>query len=140
VPADEEVEMAKYMLLMTGPQGNWQDFLTLPEDDLRAHIQFMADLNEDLRKNGEFVDGQGLAFPDQAKIVSAEKDGTPAVTDGPFPESKEFLAGYWIVDVEDLDRAIEVATHISTAPGRDGVPLQLPVEIREVMSAPPIDV
>jgi hypothetical protein len=107
--------------------------------DVTAHIQFMHDVNAKLVAEGEFVDGHGLAGPEEAKTVRATKSGTPEVTDGPFPESKEFLAGYWIVDVEGEDRAIELATAISLAPGPGGVPLNLPIEVRQVMAAPTQD-
>jgi hypothetical protein len=127
----------KYMVLMQGSKGNWQDFNAMPPKDIKAHIDFMGRLNSELAASGELVDAQGLAFPDQGKIVTARTNSGPAVTDGPFPESKEFLAGYWIVDVENEARAIAIAAHVSTAPGRDGVPMNFPVQVRQVMSAPP---
>jgi len=71
--------------------------------------------------------------------VRAGRTGAPEVTDGPFPETKEFLAGFWIVDVDTLERAHEIAARISAAPGKGGVPMNMPVEFREVMSAPPAD-
>ena len=129
----------KYMVLMQGPKGNWQEFTTMPVKDIKAHVAFMVELNRELAASGELVDSQGLAFPDDAKIVSARPNGAPAVTDGPFPEAKEFLAGYWIVDVEDEARAIAIAARVSTAPGRDGVPLNFPVQVRQVMCAPPVE-
>jgi hypothetical protein len=70
--------------------------------------------------------------------VRAGKDGKP-VTDGVFPEAKEFLAGYWIVDVERADQAYAIAARASLAPGPGGRPLHLAIEVREVMSAPPVD-
>jgi hypothetical protein len=130
----------KYMVLMQGPKGAWQDFNKMASNDIKAHIAFMERLNTELAASGELVDAQGLAFPDQGKIVTARTNAAPAVTDGPFPESKEFLAGYWIVDVENEARAVAIAAHVSTAPGRDGVPLNFPVQVRQVMSAPPEDV
>jgi len=128
------------MVLMQGPKGDWQTFNAMAPKDIRAHIEFMKRLNSELVASGELVDAQGLAFPDQGKIVTARTNAAPAVTDGPFPESKEFLAGYWIVDVENEARAVAIAAHVSTAPGRDGVPLNFPVQVRQVMSAPPEDV
>jgi hypothetical protein len=107
--------------------------------DVKAHIQFMHDFNTKLVADGEFVDAQGLAGPEEAKVVRASKTGAPEVTDGPFPESKEFLAGFWVIDVDGLDRAIEVAAAISLAPGAGGVALNLPIEVRQVMSAPSAD-
>ena len=84
------------------------------------------------------VAAEGLAGPEQAKLVKAGKDGTP-VTDGVFPETKEFLAGYWIVDVESPERAYQIAAEASLAPGRDGAPLYLTIEVRQVMSPPPTE-
>jgi hypothetical protein len=85
---------------------------------------------------GELVAAEGLSFPDQAKLVKAGKNGTP-VTDGVFPESKEFLAGFWIIDVDSPERAYEVAAKVSAAPGPGGEPLNMPIEVRPIMSGPP---
>ncbi|HEX6066022.1 MAG TPA: YciI family protein, partial [Longimicrobiales bacterium] len=79
---------------------------------------------------------EGLTPPRDAKVVRSGKNGVPAITDGPFPETKEFLAGYWIVDVETPQRAYEIAAKVSAAPGPGGQPLVIPVEVRQVMSAP----
>jgi hypothetical protein len=94
---------------------------------------------EELKNAGELVSAQGLASPGQARVVRAGKAGAPEVTDGPFPEAKEFLAGYWIVDVETPEQAYAIAARASLAPGPGGRPLHLPIEVREVMSAPPVD-
>ncbi|MEV1145487.1 YciI family protein [Micromonospora sp. NPDC049799] len=110
---------------------------TWTPEEIRAHIGFMGEVNEKLVADGEWVDGQGLAGPPQAKIVRAGADGTPVVTEGPFAETKEFLAGFWIVDCETPQRAVEIAAHISTAPGPGGRPLNMPIEVHPVMSAPP---
>jgi hypothetical protein len=96
----------------------------------------MKKLNQDLHESGELVSAEGLSFPDQAKLVRAGKDGTP-ITDGVFPESKEFLAGFWIVDVETPERAYAIAAQASAAPGPGGAPLNMPIEVRPVMSGPP---
>ncbi|HEX2133103.1 MAG TPA: YciI family protein [Actinophytocola sp.] len=106
--------------------------------DVRAHIEFMAKFTQDLVSSGELVDGQGLALPDEARIVTARDGGPATVTDGPFPESKEFLAGYWIVDVDGLDRALEIAAEASASPGPGGIRLNHPIEVRQVMDAPPV--
>jgi hypothetical protein len=87
--------------------------------DLQTHIAFMMALNKELRESGELVSAEGLSFPDQAKLVRAGKNGDP-ITDGVFPESKEFLAGYWIVDVDSAERAYKIAAKASAAPGRAG--------------------
>jgi hypothetical protein len=100
---------------------------------------FMRDFAKKLRDNGELVAAEGLAGPDQAKRVRAGDSGQP-VTDGVFPETKEFLAGYWIVDVESPEEAYRIAAEASAAPGPGGKPLRLPIEVRQVMSAPPVDV
>jgi len=97
----------------------------------------MRDLNKDLREAGELVGAEGLAPPGQARIVRSRGEGPPEVTDGPFAESKEFLAGYWIVDVESAERAYAIAGRASTAPGPGGKPLGIKVEVRQVMSGPP---
>ncbi len=107
-----------------------------PKKDFQAHIAFMRSLNREIRESGELVAAEGLAFPDQAKLVRAGEDGMP-VTDGVFPESKEFLAGYWIVDVDTPERAYVIAARASAAPGPGGTPLNMPIEVRPVMSGPP---
>ena len=126
----------KYMLMMNTPgQGPYQ-VAKWPPQDLKAHIAFMMEFAKKLRAAGELVSAEGLAGPDQAKRVRAGADGKP-ITDGVFPEAKEFLAGYWIVDVDSSKRAYEIAAEASAAPGPGGVPLNLSIEVREVMSGPP---
>ncbi len=104
--------------------------------DVRAHIEFQHTLNVELLERGELVDAQGLATPDAAKFVISDGTGSPKVIDGPYPESKELLAGYRVVDVESLDRALEIAARSSASPGPGGVPIQQPIEVRQVISAP----
>jgi hypothetical protein len=128
----------KYMLMMHTPGNGPYQVASWPQKDLHAHIAFMKSLNKKLDAAGERVAAEGLAGPDQAKLVRADKDGKP-VTDGVFPEAKEFLAGYWIVDVDSPERAYEIAAEASTAPGPGGTPLNLAIEVRQVMSAPPSD-
>jgi hypothetical protein len=130
----------RYMLMMHAPRGKG-DWATLnwPPQDLKAHIDFMHRLNKDLTESGELVGAEGLAGPNEARIVRATANGTPAVTDGPFAESKEFLAGYWIVEVDRPERAYEIAGRASAAPGPGGTPMNIAIEIRQVMSAPPVD-
>lgn len=125
----------KYILMMNTMRAG-EGVPQWPQKDLQAHIGFMIGLNRGLRESGELVAAEGLGFPDQAKVVRAGKDGMPA-TDGVFPEGKEFLAGFWIVDVESAERAYAIAARISAAPGPGGAPLNMPVEVRPVMSAPP---
>ena len=126
----------QYMILMGYHVEGVQPITTWDPADVDRHIQFQHDLAAELRERGEFVDGQGLAGPEDAKIVIAKDPGTPAITDGPFPESKEFLAGYWTVDVEDEARAIAIAATASAAPGPGGAPMQQVFEVRALMEAP----
>jgi hypothetical protein len=129
----------KFILMMNAPRGDgeWSVGNWSP-DDLKAHIGFMAKLNRELNEEGVFVSAEGLAPPGQARLVRAGKAGAPEVTDGPFAESKEFLAGYWIVDVETPAQAHAIAARISAAPGAGGKPLNMAVEVRQVMSAPSV--
>jgi hypothetical protein len=130
----------KFILMMHAPRGTGDWGITQwSEASLKAHIGFMKNLNKDLRAAGELVGAEGLAPPGQARIVRAGKNGAPEVTDGPYPEAKEFLAGYWMVDVESAERAYEIAARASTAPGPTGEPLNLKIEVREVMSGPPVE-
>ena len=131
----------RYMLMMHAPRGTGEYQVNQwTPDELRAHVGFMHDLNRELTESGELVSAQGLAAPGEAKLVRAGKNGVPAVTDGPFAEAKEFLAGFWIVDVDQPERAYEIAARASAAPGQGGAPLIMPIEVRQVMSAPPVDV
>ena len=130
--------MPKFLLLQKyeGGQGCTVPMSDWSQADIKAHIDFQHALNKELMELGELIGAEGLAWPDQAKIVTATGVGVPVVTDGPFAESKEFLAGYRMVDVESEARAIEIAAKASAAPGAGGVPIQQPIEVREVMGAP----
>jgi hypothetical protein len=130
----------KYMLMMNVPSGtgDYQINSWTPED-FKAHIDFMRRFNTELSKSGEFVGAEGLSAPAEAKVVRAGKDGMPA-TDGVFPESKEFLAGFWIIDVDSPERAYEIAAKASAAPGPGGIPLIMPIEVRQIMRVPAPDV
>ena len=131
----------RYMLMMNAPRGDGEyQISSWSPDDLKAHITFMHDLNRDLRASGELVGAEGLAPPGAAKLVRAGKNGAPPATDGVFPETKEFLVGYWLVEVDRPERAHEIAARASTAPGPGGEPLNMAIEVRQVMSAPLPDV
>lgn len=104
--------------------------------DVRAHIEFQHALNAELLARGELVDAQGLAGPDQAKVVVSDGTRPARVIDGPYPESKGPLAGYRLVDVDGWDRAREIAAQSSAAPGPDGVALRQQIEVRQVRGAP----
>ena len=128
----------KYMLLMNamtmgdayGGATGWDT------KDIQAHTVFLKGLSKSLRESGELVSTEGLGLPDQAKIVRAGRNGVPE-TDGVFPETKEFLAGYWIVDVDTPERAYAIAARASASPGPKGATLNMPIEVRPIMSAPP---
>ena len=126
----------KYILMMHVPKAVPYAVSAWPKKDLEAHIAFMHSLNKDLKERGEYVGAEGLASPDQAKLVRAGKNGAP-VTDGVFPESKEFLAGFWMIDVDTPQRAYEIAGKASAAPGVGGAPMNMAIEVRQVMSGPP---
>jgi hypothetical protein len=126
----------KYILMMNTPRGGDYGIMKWPKKDLEAHIAFMIGFAKKLGAAGELVGAEGLASPAQAKLVRAGKDGKP-VTDGIFPESKEFLAGYWIVQVSSAERAYQIAAEASAAPGVDGMPLNMGIEVREIPIGPP---
>jgi hypothetical protein len=127
----------KFMLMMHAPRGTGEYAVSQwKPEELQAHIAFMHKLNRDLTAAGELAGAEGMASPGDARIVRAGKNGAPAVTDGPFAESKEFLAGFWIVDVPSAERAYEIAARASAAPGPGGKPMTIPIEVRQVMQAP----
>jgi hypothetical protein len=108
--------------------------------DVQAHIDFQITLNQLLTERGELVDAQGLASPDQSKSVVVDAEGATVIVDGPYPETKELVAGYRIVDVDSLERAIEIAAQASAAPAQGGVPIRQRIEVREIMAMPESDV
>lgn len=128
----------KYILLMAAPKAGFDGYRAWSEKDVQAHFAVLRRIGKELSESGEFVGTEGLDWPDQAKVVRAGKDGAP-VTDGVFPETKEFLAGYWIVDVESPERAYEIAARISGAPGPGGEPLSMPIEVRQIMTGKPAE-
>jgi hypothetical protein len=129
--------MAKYLLIVDFqpgvskmPMHEWK-----PEE-VEAHLDFYRTLNRELIAKGELVGGEILAGPDLAKIVTSDGKDT-FVTDGPFQEFKEWIAGYQIVDVESEARAIEIAGLVSAVPAEGGVPMQQPIQVRRVMETAP---
>jgi hypothetical protein len=128
----------KYMLMMNAPGGGPYQIANWPAQDIKAHIGFMVNFARKLSAAGELVAAEGLSGPEQAKRVRAGANGEP-ITDGVFPESKEFLAGYWIVDVDTAERAYAIAGEASAAPGPGGKSLNMPIEVRQVMTGPPPD-
>jgi hypothetical protein len=124
----------KYILLMSGTKAGVDTYRAWSEKDIQAHFGFLKRLNKELTESGEFVATAPLGPPDQAKVVRAGQGGTP-VTDGVFPESKEFLLGYWIVDVESPERAYAIAAKLSSGPGPGGSALSMPIEVRQLMTS-----
>ena len=131
--------MAKYLLLKhyrgaPEPVNNVPMERWTPEE-ISDHVQFMRDFAARLRGTGEYVDGQALA-PD-GLWVRYDGEGRPPVTDGPFAETKDLIAGWMIIDVESHDRAVELAGELSAAPGAGGKPIHEWLEVRPFMGAPP---
>jgi len=129
----------KFILMMHTPWGETGDYeiFKWPPSALDQHMKFLGALNEELEQEGALVGIEGLSAPNQAKLVRANPDGGPPITDGPFAESKEFLAGWWIIDVESPERACEIAARASAAPGPNGAPLNMAIEVRTFLSGPP---
>jgi hypothetical protein len=126
--------MTKYLLIVDYRGGVFDT----PMDEwapaeVKAHMDYYAALNKELAENGELIDGYALTAPDTGKVVTAGH-GAPVVTDGPFAEFKEMLAGFQVVDVESEERAIEIAALVSRVPGPGGVPTEQPITVRRVMT------
>jgi hypothetical protein len=130
----QEQQDMKYILMMNGTKASFAEYAKWTKKDMEANSAFMRSFSKQLKDEGVFVASEGLGWPDQAKLVRAGKDGAP-VTDGVFPESKEFLAGYWIVDVESPEHAYKIAARASAAPGPRGVPGNIPIEVRQVLGS-----
>jgi hypothetical protein len=125
----------KFMLIMNAPRGPYQ-VGQWAHEDVKRMVAYMHQLNADLKSRNQFVVAEGLTDPSQARIVRADDDGQPSVTDGPFAESKEFIAGFWIVDVRSAEEAYAIAARASAAPGPGGKPMNNAIEVRAVGTAP----
>ena len=126
----------KFILMMHGTTADWESFTKWPKEDLRRNTEFMRAFSRELKDAGVFVAAEGLAWPGEARIVRAGKGGEP-ITDGIFPESKEFLAGYWIIDVENPEQAYKIAARASAAPGPGGQQGSIPIEVRPILAGAP---
>ncbi|HTW47275.1 MAG TPA: YciI family protein [Acidobacteriaceae bacterium] len=124
----------KYILMMNGKKSDFDGYAQWSKEDLQANVAFMRAFSRELKDSGTFVTSEGLGWPIEARLVRAGSQGEP-ITDGVFPESKEFLAGYWIVDVESPEQAYAIAARLSHAPGPGGEPGNMPVEVRRVLSS-----
>jgi hypothetical protein len=123
----------KYILMMNGTKADFDSYAKWSKEDLQQNGAFMRAFSKELKDSGVFVATEGLGWPGEARIVRAGKNGEP-ITDGVFPESKEFLAGYWIIDVENPEQAYKIAARASAAPGPGGKPGSMPIEVRQVLS------
>ncbi|MFF8642926.1 YciI family protein [Streptomyces sp. NPDC015345] len=132
----------KYLVMVQGSQADYEAMAGKPsenspvwsEQELQAMFAFMNEINNDLAESGELIDAQGLTEPARARFVSAGKDGRPVITDGPYGETKEVLAGYWLLDCESLERVTEIAERVTRCPGPEGL-VEPPVVIRPVQEA-----
>jgi hypothetical protein len=133
----------KYMLMVLGRQDDYDAMsgaaprqgARWTEADLKAMYDFMSAVNDDLAESGEWVEGQGLTAPSEARLVSAARDGRPVISDGPYGETEEVLAGYWIIDCAGIERATEIAARIHPCPQPEGAP-NYPVVVRPVQGGP----
>ncbi|MPZ53580.1 MAG: hypothetical protein GEU79_12750 [Acidimicrobiia bacterium] len=124
MPPSKEKAM-RYLIMLYGPREGLDalsrgDFGDWTNEDVTAMMEHMGAINDELADRGELVDAAGLTGPSQAKAIRLS-DGTPTVTDGPYLETKEVMAGYWVVDTETPERALEIAKRASLSPNPDGV-------------------
>lgn len=122
----------RYILMMNARREEFDGFAKWSKEDLQRNVAFMREFTRELKESGVFVATEGLGWPNEARSVRAGKDGEP-VTDGIFPESKEFLAGYWVIDVGSPEEAYRIAARASAAPGPGGAPGHMPIEVRRVL-------
>ena len=123
----------KYILMMHGKKSGWDEYARWSKEDLQRNVEFMRSFSKELHDAGVFVDTKGLAWPQEARIVRAGNNGEP-VTDGVFPESKEFLAGYWIIDVESPEQADRIAARLSAGPPGN-TRGSMPIEVRRILDS-----
>ena len=105
-------------------------------EEVDAHMQYMRDFAARLEETGEFVDAQALA--PEGTFVRYDGEGRPPVTDGPFAETKDLIAGWMIIDVDTRERALELAGELSAAPGAGGEPLREWLELRPFLTGSPV--
>ncbi|HEX2361269.1 MAG TPA: YciI family protein [Jiangellaceae bacterium] len=125
----------KYMLSTYGSAEQDFGISGWSNDEMTAMVGFMQKIDEELRESGELVDEEGLTDASHAKVIEV-RDGVPVVTDGPYADTKEVLAGYWVVDCESVDRALAIAARIATVPMPSHVPA-VRIEVRPIAEEPP---
>ncbi|MER5307105.1 YciI family protein [Streptomyces sp. NPDC002773] len=129
----------KYLVMVQGAEADYEAMVGRPaasspawsKADLKAMFDHMNAINEELSASGEMIDGQGLASPSTTRFVSLDGDGKPLVTDGPYAETKEVIAGYWVLDCASLERVTEIAARVARCPQPTGAP-EYPVVIRPI--------
>ncbi len=134
--------MTKFLLIVNYDNGVLDDgvpMLSWDPADIKAHLAYYEALNKELEESGELIGGAALAWPEATKVVRSDGKSASLVTDGPYAETKEQLAGYQMIEVDSLERALEIAARVSAVPGPGGVPIQQPIEVRQVMDDPPFD-
>ncbi|MET8245709.1 YciI family protein [Streptomyces sp. NPDC005202] len=130
----------KYLVMVQGTQADYEGMRgkasahapAWSEQELQAMYAYMGAINDDLSETGELVDGQGLAEPAQTRLVGLGEDGRMVITDGPYGETKEVLAGYWVLECESLERVTEIAERVVRCPGPQGA-MTYPVVIRPIL-------
>ncbi|MFC9393734.1 YciI family protein [Streptomyces sp. NPDC057027] len=129
----------KYLVMVQGAQADYEamvgrgtaQYPSWDKTQLKAMFDHMNAINEEVSARGEMVDAQGLAAPSATRFVTVGADGEPVVTDGPYAETKEVLAGYWVLDCASLDRVTEIAAQVARCPVPPGSP-EYPVVIRPI--------
>jgi len=130
--------MARYLLIVDFQPGvSKRGMETWKPEEVQAHLDYYGALNRELTASGELVGSEVLTGPDLAKVVTSDGVTAPVVTDGPFQEFKEWIAGYQIVEVDTVERAVEIAAKYSAVPGEDGIPIEQPIQIRRIMESSP---
>ena len=131
----------KYLVMVQGSQADYEAMQgkgnehspAWTQEEVQAMYAFMGALNDDLAESGEMVDGQGLTEPAKTRFVGPGDDGKSVITDGPYSETKELLAGYWVLDCASLERVTEIAERVLQCPQPAGAPTY-PVVIRPIDS------
>jgi hypothetical protein len=130
----------KYLVMVQGTQADYEAMRgkaspgspAWSEQEIQAMYAYMSAINDDLSETGEMIDGQGLAEPARTRTVTLGDDGKAVITDGPYSETKELMAGYWVLECESLERVTEIADRIIRCPQPEGAP-NYPVVIRPIM-------
>jgi hypothetical protein len=129
----------KYLVMVQGTQADYEAMRgkaseqspAWNEKELQAMYAYMGAISDDLSESGELVDAQGLVEPARTRLVTRGPDGKAVITDGPYSETKELMAGYWVVDCASLERVTEIAERVTRCPGPEGLSGR-PVVIRAV--------